>query len=631
MSLFSRTKRWKVKRIKQVDPEVVLRSRFLFFHAVIILGFFVLIAQLWRMQIVEGSQYLERADANRIRRLSVPSIRGIVYDRNGTPLIKNVPSFAAAAVVGDIPEAESQRIITAVSTILDMPANDIEDKIKSTKAEGRLFTPTIIKSNLNERSARVLKERATELPGIKVVVQPQRHYLSGKTMSHVLGYVGNISAEEYAELKNDGYDLNDTIGKTGVEVTYEQELRGQPGWEDVEVNAHGLPLGTLAVKQPKDGYNLRLSIDLPLQQEMTRLLQEGTKGSNYASAIAMDPNTGRILGIVSIPSYDNNVFTIARDNDAIQSLLEDPNLPLLNFSISGRHPPGSVFKLITGLAALQEGIATPYTTITSYGSITIDNQYDPRIKYVFRDWAALGTMNFYRGVAMSSDVYFYYLAGGYKDSFRGLGVDRLANYARSFGLGSPTGIDLPNEIGGLVPDPAWKEAALKEPWLLGDTYHFGIGQGYAATTPIQMLVATSAIANGGYMLQPQVVEDISSASGEIIRPFTPKISSKLPISEGNIAHMVEGMRQAVENFGATAAKSRIPGISIAGKTGSAEFGEISRRTGQLETHAWYVGFAPMNDPKIAVVVFAQRGSGGEVSAPIGGRIIEYYLKNRSAN
>ena len=627
MSLFPRTKRWKVKRIKQVDPEVVLRSRFLFFHAVIVLSFLVLIAQLWRMQIVEGSQYVERADANRIRRLTIPSIRGIVYDRNGTPLIKNVPSFAAAAVIGDIPEAESQRILNTVAMILAVPVTDIEQKMKLAKNEGRLFTPTIIKSNLNEYSAHVLKERASELPGVKVVVQPQRHYLGGDTMSHVLGYVGHISAEEYAALKNDGYDLNDTIGKTGVEASYEKELRGQPGWEDVEVNAHGVSSDTLAVKQPKDGYNLRLSIDLSLQQEMTRLLQEGTRGSNYASAMAMDPSTGRVLGMVSIPSYDNNVFTAARDDDAIQSLLDDPNLPLINYSVGGRHPPGSVFKLITGLAALQEGIATPSTTITSTGSISVANQYDPRIRYIFRDWAALGTMNFYRGVAMSSDVYFYYLAGGFND-FKGLGADRLANYARTFGLGRPTGIDLPNEIDGLVPDPEWKEEALKESWLLGDTYHMGIGQGYMAITPIQMLVATSTIANRGYLVQPQIVEDISTANGEIIRPFMPKIGGKLPISESNFGHVIEGMRQAVEVPGATAAKSRIPGIRIAGKTGSAEFGEISRRTGQLETHAWYVGFAPIDDPKIAVVVFAQRGSGGEVSAPIGGKIIENYLKNR---
>ncbi|MSQ14556.1 MAG: penicillin-binding protein 2 [Dehalococcoidia bacterium] len=624
MSFFSRSKRWKVRRTKKVSPEAVLRNKFLFFHGVIVLSFMILAAQLWRMQIVEGSRYLERADGNRIRRVTIPSNRGIVYDRNGAPLVQNVPSFAAAAVVGDIPITESEQVITLLASILSMQPSDVEQKIKSAQSEGRVYSPTIIKSNLNDRLAMILRERGSELPGVKVLVQPQRNYIGGNSLSHMMGYVGSISQEEYGELKDNGYDFNDTIGKTGLELSYEKELRGEPGWEEIEVNARGLPLDTLAVNKPKDGFNLHLSIDLPLQKEMSRLLQEGTAGSDYAAAMAMDPNTGQVLGMTSIPSYNNNVFTTARNDGAIESLLGDPHLPLLNYAVSGRHPPGSVFKVITGTAALQEGIARPSTTITSTGSITVPNQYDSRITYIFRDWAALGAMNFYRGLAMSSDVYFYYLAGGFND-FIGLGAARLAGYARAYGLDKLTGIDLPDEIAGLVPDPEWKEAALKEPWLLGDTYHLGIGQGYAAVTPVEMLVAVSAIANGGDIVQPQLASEISDAGGQAKQPFTPKVRGRLPISQENINHVIEGMRQAVETPGATATTAYTKGMSTAGKTGSAEFGEISKRTGQLETHAWFIGFAPLNDPKIAVVVFAQRGSGSVIAAPIGGKIIEYYL------
>jgi penicillin-binding protein 2 len=271
-------------------------------------------------------------------------------------------------------------------------------------------------------------------------------------------------------------------------------------------------------------------------------------------------------------------------------------------------------------------VANAGTTITSYGSITVKNEYDPNIVYVFKDWSALGTLNFYGGVAMSSDVYFYYLGGGYYQDgvelFRGLGATKLAEYARRFGLGALTGIDLPGEAAGMIPDPQWKEEELGEPWTIGDTYNFSIGQGYVATTPLQMLLVTSAVANGGNVMAPRVVRDIIDANGRVVTPFKAKVARQLGVSDDNLALLREGMQQAV-SWG-TAKTAAVDGVNVAGKTGTAEFGP-DLGGGTYQSHAWFTGFAPAENPEVAVVVFLQQGNGAKNAAPVGGRILGYYF------
>jgi penicillin-binding protein 2 len=271
-------------------------------------------------------------------------------------------------------------------------------------------------------------------------------------------------------------------------------------------------------------------------------------------------------------------------------------------------------------------VATPDTTITSHGYITVPNQYDPSIRYVFRDWASLGTLDFYGGVAMSSDVYFYYLAGGYyegdREVFRGLNVENLARYARAFGLGAPTGVDLPGESAGLVPDPAWKESVFEEPWVRGDTYNMGIGQGFVATTPLQMVLVTTAIANGGDVLVPRVVKDVVDAEGNVVVPFQRTVRRQLPVEASHLSVFREAMRQAV-SWG-TAKDAAVSGIQVAGKTGTAEFGkQLPGNT--YETHAWFTGFAPFENPEVAVVVFLEKGNGALNAAPTAARILDYYF------
>jgi penicillin-binding protein 2 len=303
---------------------------------------------------------------------------------------------------------------------------------------------------------------------------------------------------------------------------------------------------------------------------------------------------------------------------------------MLNHAISEMYAPGSTFKQITGLAALQEGIATAHPQITSQGVLYVESEIDPTIKYPFKDWATLGTLNFYRGVAMSSDVYFYYLAGGYvqggRSVFTGLGPSKLADWARRFGLGEPTGIDLPGEVDGVVPDPKWKEATVGEPWYIGDTYNMGIGQGYVTATPMQMLLVTAAVANGGEVLVPHLVKEVRTATGDVIKAKT-SIKRNLGIDPRNITIMREAMREAVADGSATTGRSSV--VQIAGKTGTAEFGE-QRPDGSYKEHGWFTGYAPFDNPEVAVVVFLEQGGGALSAAPVASKILSYYFQRKTS-
>jgi penicillin-binding protein 2 len=463
------------------------------------------------------------------------------------------------------------------------------------------------------------------LAGVEVIVEPIRRYGGQPLFSHILGYVGRVADYEYEDLKSKGYQMNDQVGKAGVEAQYEAVLRGVPGRREVEVNAAGREIQTLDSEPAQPGNSLVLSLDMELQEKTAEFLQQAMGDSLNAAAMVMNVHTGELLAMVSLPGFDDNIFTNISE-EQFKALLDDPSKPLVDHCISEIYPPGSVFKQVTASGALQEGVANAGTTITSYGSITVKNEYDPNIVYVFKDWSALGTLNFYGGVAMSSDVYFYYLGGGYYQDgvelFRGLGATKLAEYARRFGLGALTGIDLPGEAAGMIPDPQWKEEELGEPWTIGDTYNFSIGQGYVATTPLQMLLVTSAVANGGNVMAPRVVRDIIDANGRVVTPFKAKVARQLGVSDDNLALLREGMQQAV-SWG-TAKTAAVDGVNVAGKTGTAEFGP-DLGGGTYQSHAWFTGFAPAENPEVAVVVFLQQGNGAKNAAPVGGRILDYYF------
>lgn len=591
----------------------------------VLLLFGVLAAQLVRMQILHGDEYRERAETNRLRVLSVTPPRGLIYDRNGTPLVENVPGFSAVVIPADLPEERQEEVLEGVAALLRVDANTLALKVIAGRNSNDPFRPVVVRDGLSEQETFAVRERQAEWPGVQVVVEPVRRYPYGPLVSHLLGYVGRIDAEEYGRFREFGYQVDDRVGKTGVEYTYEADLRGVPGILQAEVDAMGRVVRTLGRRDPTPGHSLVLSLDLDLQRKVTEILQQAA-GPYQAVAVVMNVHTGEILALVSLPSYDNNIFSGKVDEKALQTLLDDPRKPLVNHAIAERYAPGSTFKQVTASAALQEGVATPSTTITSYGYISVPNQYDPSITYIFRDWAALGTLDFYGGLAMSSDVYFYYLSGGYYQNgvevFRGLGPERLAAYARAFGLGSPTGIDLPGESPGLVPDPSWKEATLGEPWVLGETYNFGIGQGYLAVTPIQMARVTAAIANGGQVLRPHLLREVLDSEGRIIRRYDPVVDHVLPVDPANLAVVREAMRQAV--VWGTAKTGAVANVAVAGKTGTAEFGERFA-DGSYLTHGWYTGFAPYEAPEISIAVFLERGGGAVDAGPVAAKILDYYF------
>jgi len=624
MGLFGDRRRWRAKapkRERSQNASPLAMTALL--RALVLLMFGILIVQLINLQVINGSGYRERAEINAIRELPAPAARGLIYDRNGRLLVENTARFSVAIVPGDLPNRGETAIYRLLSSVINVPVPEIQKKVQEGRDRQGDFSPAVIKTDLDRDTALVLMELAPHAQGLRVIVEPTRRYLTGSLLSHVMGYVGPLSADEYSELQSRGYQYQDFIGKSGVELSYEDVLRGKPGKKLVEVDATGRELKVISERRPIDGSNLVLSIDLDLQQKVAEVLQEYGAGSENATAAVMDIKTGEVLAMVSLPTFDNNVFSGPLSDQDLAALLNSPGKPLVNHSIAERYPPGSTFKTIVGSAALQEGVATPYTTITSRGYITVQNEFDPNVTYVYPDWAPLGALDFYRGIAMSSNVYFYYLAGGKADEgFHGLGEERVAKYARAFGLGGPTGIDLPGESPGLVPDAQWKEQNVGEPWTLGDTYNFGIGQGYVATTPMQMLRVAAAIGNGGHLVTPHVVKEYKDSRGKVLQEVTEPPPTSVPVDPGYLQIMRDAMRQSVTS--GVARNAAVAGVQVAGKTGTAEFGP-DLGNGKHATHGWFVGFAPYEDPQIAVVVFVQHGSGGNDASPAAAKIFDYYF------
>ncbi len=630
MGLLSNTRRrrWRAENHETPDPKEQIGLKLTFLRLMVLFAFGVLTVQLVRMQLLNGDEYAQRAALNQLRIEPVLPSRGLIYDRNGELVVDNVPSFSAAVVAADVPKSQTKAIAAGLERLTGVPALETVLRIEASRQSNNPFTPIIVRDGLDKEMAFAVREQLAGLPGVQVIVEPVRRYIAGELLASLLGYTGRVDEEDYAILQDRGYLANDRLGKAGVEAAYESFLRGSTGTKEIEKDASGREIRTLGEVKAAPGNDLILSIDLDLQRKATEITLAAAKGGQ-AAAVVMDVNTGEVLALVSLPMYDNNVLSGKVDEVRLEQYLNDPKKPLVNHALAEQYAPGSIYKQITGSAALQEGVATTGTTITSNGFITVPNQYDPSVLYTFRDWRALGTLDFYGGVAMSSDVYFYYLAGGYHEygvNFNGLGIDRLSAYTRMFGLGSVTGIDIAGEAPGNVPDPAWKEETFGEQWTLGDTYNMGIGQGFLAATPIQMVRVVAAVANGGKLLTPRVVREVHDDNGHVVKGNEPVIASQIPVSQENFAIVREAMRQAA-SWG-TANAGAVPGIAVGGKTGTAEFGPRFA-DGTYETHAWYSGFAPFDVPEIAITVFLERGVGAIDAAPVASKILDYYFHRQA--
>lgn len=615
-------------------------DRRLFALQAVALGLFTLLSlQLVRMQVFRSGHYEQLAVELSTRAIPIEASRGIITDRNGLVLARNEPESEVVIIPGELPADEEARstALRRVAAHTAVPLADIEVAVRAGEHQDP-FAPVTVREHLDTTQAIEARAALAGLDGVRVDTHPVRIYESGDLMPQVLGYVGAIEPDEVEQYIAAGYQLDARVGRSGVELTYESVLRGQPGKQLISAHPSGREVARLGSVTPNAGTDLVLSIDLRLQAAVRDALADGIAdalppGGLDASgnpalaagaAVVMDVRTGELLALVSLPSYDVNVFTGKPDAATLEALLTDPAKPLLHRAYMEVHAPGSIFKPLVGAAALQEGIATPATSITSTGAITIRDIYDPDTLYVFRDWAAHGTLDFYGGMARSSDVYFYYLAGGYHQDgidFEGLGSDRVSRYARAFGLGAPTGLDLPGEADGLVPDAEWKETAIEEPWVLGDTYTYGIGQGYLTATPVQMAVAASALANGGEVLEPRVVHGYRGSADVEVAPRI--VRGAVPVEPAHLETVRESMR-ITASPGGTGFEGKPDGMVIGGKTGTAEFGAV-RPDGSYDSHGWYMGFGPYEDPEIAVVVYIEHGVGQTYAGPVAKRIFEAYF------
>lgn len=646
--------------MKRDRPEPL--ARLLAYRGFILLTFLAMIGQLWRLQIDQVATYRSLADRNRYRQINVPGPRGIMYDRNGHILVRNRPSFAIAIVPADLPEdpEEVKAVIHRLAELLGVPAEPTapiqslpsvggalprfrlrlsEAEIREHVAKARLgnaYMPVPVMTQVDRDLAFQVEELRHTLPGVHVIVEPVREYLAGPLTAHILGYMGPIPEGEVDAYVEKGYGPNDLVGLTGLEYTYEAELRGRAGSRLIEVDVLGREVRTVTEERtPVPGHNLVLTIDLTLQTAMETALRKGLEEAQSKSgvAIAMNPQTGEILGMVSLPSYDNNLFARGISIEEYTTLLNDPKHPLVNHAISGLYPPGSTFKIIPAAGALEEGVINARTTIYDEGVLWLPNQYFPNDSsqaqpfycWVHKYGRGHGNVNVVSALAVSCDVFFYVVAGGYRN-FQGLGVDLLNYYAHEFGLGELSGIDLPAENPGLVPDPRWKRINLAESWVTGDTYNMAIGQGFVLATPLQMLNATAAVANGGYLYRPQLVRQILDAEGHVIRDFQPSLIRQVAVSPENLELVRQGMYAAVHWPGGTGYKANVPGLEVAGKTGTAEFAGPRDEKGNLPTHAWFTAFAPYSNPEIAVVVFIEGGGeGSAVAAPVAAEILKAYF------
>ncbi len=682
---------------------------------------FFLLGRLFQLQVLRYSTYATRADSNRLREISLPAPRGLIFDRNGTLLARNRSSYQLVIVPGELPDDNVDTVERdeEYEAILDiLVAMDIEDDrdamvrvqtiffrslgwldylealqrvnapvafLQETSpnlslpatAEGTMqLLPDIgqptsleglavliqtrvqqrqqgnasesipILSYKNRDEVFAIAELGFRLPGMQVLEASAREYVYGEMVSHILGFMGPISVDAGAEYLAAGYqDLEEEIGLSGIEAWYQDHLRGSPGIKTIEVDIFGQERRTVGeIQAAVPGQDILLTLDVELQQIMFNSLLDMVtlKEVDSAVAIAMDPRNGQVLGMVSLPAFDNNIFSGGL-GEGYARIAQDERRPLINYAIGGLYPPGSTFKIVTALAGLEENVVGPRSVIVDNGPIYLPNRFapdDPELAQEFVSWNHArgfnhGSLTLRKAIAVSNDIYFYQVGGGFPGSFIGLKQSQLVHWAQTLGYGAVSGIDLPGEVSFVVPDDQWKRKRWASNWVTGDSYNMAIGQGYMLATPLQVLQSMIPVANGGTLYQPQLVlRIVDSDSGAISQEFTPETLRILDTKSISLAEIRAGMRDAVHADYGTATRGQILGVTVAGKTGTAEYCEydpamldcIRDEEGNLPTHASYLAFAPFRAPEIAVLVFVYGGGEGSDSAvPVATDILNGYF------
>ncbi|QQS15708.1 MAG: penicillin-binding protein 2 [Candidatus Moraniibacteriota bacterium] len=578
-----------------------------FFASVLVL----LGARVFFLNVVKGGYYQDVAVRNSVRNVLLSAPRGLIFDRYGKQLVRNVPSMELLATPADLPKTEGDRraLVERLRNIIAFDSDEWSSAIQS--AGGTFSLPIVLKSSLTQDEVLLFSARAVEFPGISLERSAVREYQDGLIFSHILGYEGKIRKEELDKYPE--YLPIDSIGKQGIEKSYESELRGKRGADRVEVDSRGAIKKALGVFDPEPGNDLILNIDADLQKRLFDSLSSALEKADLrkGAAVAIDPRDGSVLALVSLPSFDNNLFAGGIDSVNYTELIGDDALPLFNRALAGEYPPGSTIKPFLASAALAEGVVTPSTQIESRGGITVAG-------FSFGDWKAHGFTDVRHAIAVSSDVYFYSVGGGY-GNIRGLGMEKMNEYEERFGFGSETGIDISGEKRGLLPTAAWKENKIGERWYIGDTYHASIGQGFVLATPIQLANATAAIANGGTLWKPRVVGQIRSRDGTM-QAVAPEALRRNVIDPSILKIVREGMRMTVtENVGTAQSLASLP-VAVAGKTGTAQFGA------EKKTHGWFESFAPYDHPTIALVVLVEgQENEGYFAVPVTKEVFSWYF------
>lgn len=578
--------------------------------------------RLFSMQVLSSERYNSLANGNRIRERITFAPRGNIYDRNGVLLAGNTLSFRLYVTPYLLDEDSSSREISyqQIGRLSGLGASKVK---QLSEAKGLDYPlPQLLKENVAHKPALALMEILPRLNGFSLSEVPTRVYNSEAGLANVVGYVGRVSDEDLKQDDSGQLLPIDFIGKDGIERQYDKLLRGGNGIERTEVDALGRPVRLLAKQNAKPGQDITLTIDVNVQKklEAEMLKQMKLAKSPRAAAVAISPKNGQVFAMVSLPYFDNNLFARGITTAQFNKLINDKDQPLVNKVIADGFPSGSTIKPVVASAALEEKVVTPETIIVDRGSIAVTSIYQPGRQFVFNGWrpGGLGPMNIRRAIAMSSDIYFYTVGGGYGD-IEGLGVDRLAKYYRLFGMGETSGIDLPGETAGRVPDRQWKKSNKHEDWYIGDTYNISIGQGDLVISPLQLTLADMSVANNGYLLKPELLLKVGSTL-----KARRTVRRELPVSKQNLQIVREGMRQVL-TAGTTCecTFSKVP-FPVAGKSGTAE----TNTPGGQRPHAWYTAFAPYEDPQIMVTVLLEEGSGGSLyAAPAVAAAMEAYFNS----
>jgi penicillin-binding protein 2 len=584
-------------------------------------AFFMLFIDLWYLQVIKGSEFRRLSENNRIRIRENPADRGMLLDRKERVLAHNRPSFEVSLVPEDL--KVNPEVLPNVSEMLDTDQDEILKRLQGQKRRPP-FKPVKIKSDIDWNELALLEFNRVHLPGLVVDVKPRRTYSYGDLASHLIGYLGEVDENELKQSRDASYRMGALIGKYGIEYRWETDLRGTDGGRQIEVDALGREIKPLQSVDPFPGNNLILTIDLDLQKIAEEAYQDKS-----GALIAMDPKTGRILAMVSKPSFDPNLFARNISPEEWKSLMEDPRHPLQNKGIQGQYPPGSVFKIITAIAGLESGIITPNTQMNCTGVYPYGNRD-------FRCWkeGGHGTLSLHRAIVESCDTYFYQV--GLK-----VGVDLIAHYANEFGLGRATGICLPHEKPGIVPSSSWKKKRSGVPWYSGETLSFAVGQGYLNATPLQLVTLISAVANGGKLYLPQVVERVENIYGKVLKEYPPVEKERAHVSEDTLRIVQEALMGVVNEPHGTGWACALKDAKVAGKTGTAQVirmaqnfrkGDMDRMPLKYRDHAWFVAYAPFEDPQIAIAVLVEHGGFGAAAAvPIAKKVIEKYLSPESSS